>query len=57
MHIKVTDILGRNRAIEPIIHAAGNYAAQVDLSKLSKGLYFIQVQSENIIFQNKILIQ
>jgi hypothetical protein len=55
--IQVMDLMGRNLAAQPIIHALGNYSMQVDLSKLSKGIYFIRLQSNKIIFQNKILIE
>ena len=57
MQIQVMDLLGRNVAAEQITHAFGNYSAQVDLSKLSKGIYFIQVQSNKTIYRNKILIE
>jgi hypothetical protein len=57
VQIKVMDLLGRNLVAEPITHAFGNYSAHVDLSKLSKGIYFIQLQSNKIIFQHKILIK
>ncbi|MBC8045183.1 MAG: T9SS type A sorting domain-containing protein [Fimbriimonadaceae bacterium] len=58
VNISILDVAGRLvESLPTVIQIAGNYSRTYNASDLSKGIYIIQLQAENIILTKKISLE
>ncbi len=57
LHLQVFNVLGEIKYQERINNIVNNYSKQIDLSKFSKGVYFVKIHNGEKIHTEKIVIQ
>ena len=57
VQMQVMDLLGRTAAFKVVHFASGSHAAQVDLSRLSRGAYIVRLQAGGFAAQKRIAIE
>ena len=56
LDVKVFDFIGREIYFEYLNNFNGNYKRKVDLSNYKKGIYFIQISSDEGVLNRKFII-
>lgn len=55
--IKVLNILGQTVYKRTFVHLSGIYSDPIQLTSVSNGIFFLQIESESTIYKQKIIIQ
>ena len=57
INIIISDVLGKKVISKRIPNFSGKYSQEINLKKFKKGLYFVEIQTENKKLTKKIIVQ
>ena len=57
LQIRVLNIIGEELINEELQQFIGEYTKQIDLTKNAKGIYFLEIETNDVIINKKLIIQ
>ena len=57
LRVRVLNVVGEEIVVEDLQHFVGEYVKQVDLNTYSKGIYFLEIETQKAIINRKLIIQ
>ena len=57
LSVRILNIIGEEIVIDDLVQFTGNYNKQFGLRKYFKGIYFLEIKSESIVFNKKFILR
>jgi hypothetical protein len=51
------NVIGEDLVNEPLLEFIGEYTKQIDLSNNAKGIYFLEIETDNGVINKKLILQ
>ena len=56
LEVRIINVIGEVVYTENLIEFVGEYTKQVDLATYTKGVYFLEITTDNAVIKNKIVL-